>query len=173
MKITVKYENSSVKKAPVSIKIDVPDEECALMVEMDYQQRIETAEDKENIIRRDVQEIMDENFNRPEYNQWHKFDRHRGNPKMLFRRDDEDADDSDGLDTIADYSQEEALNRKYEYEDWCQKIRAALKPEFAEVIIAVILDEKSPEEYAQEIGVHRDTVYKRLQRAKKKFREIF
>lgn len=72
------------------------------------------------------------------------------------------------MDTVADNSQEEKLNRQYEYEDLCQKLREVLKPEFAEVIIAVCLEDKTPEEYAAEIGEKRDTVYKHLQRAKKK-----
>ena len=44
---------------------------------------------------------------------------------------------------------------------------------YADVIIAVYIDDMTPEEYAQRNGLKRDTVYKRLQRAKKKMREIF
>lgn len=52
-------------------------------------------------------------------------------------------------------------------------MRSLLKPEYADVIIAVILDGNTPEEYAAEIEVHRDTVYKRLQRAKKKCAKVW
>lgn len=127
-----------------------------------------TEEEKETMI----QEAFEEQFNKPEYNSWHKFDRHRGNLKRPFRKDDEDADESDGIDMVADNSQEEDRSRQYEYEALCQKIRAVLKPEFAEVIIAVCLDDMTPEEYAASTGEKRDTVYKRLQRAKKKFKEF-
>ena len=48
-----------------------------------------------------------------------------------------------------------------------------LKSEYAEVLIAIVLDGKTPEEYADEIGVHRDAIYKRLQRAKKKCANVF
>ncbi|MGN1092485.1 MAG: sigma factor-like helix-turn-helix DNA-binding protein, partial [Monoglobaceae bacterium] len=59
------------------------------------------------------------------------------------------------------------------YDDLCQQIREMLKPEYADVIIAVCLDDMTPEEYALKNGLERDAVYKRLQRAKKKMREIF
>lgn len=52
-------------------------------------------------------------------------------------------------------------------------MRSLLKPEYADVIISVVLDGNTPEEYASEIGVHRDTVYKRLQRAKKKCAKVW
>ncbi len=100
-------------------------------------------------------------------------DRHRGEPKRTFRKDDEEADNSDGLDLIPDYSYEERRERKENYEEVCQKLRSLLKPEYADVIIAVILDGNTPEEYAAEIEVHRDTVYKRLQRAKKKCAKVW
>jgi len=112
-------------------------------------------------------------MNKREYNNWHKEHRHRVIVNKPFRKDDEDADESDGIDAVADNSQEEEHNRQYEYEALCQKIRAVLKPEFAEVIIAVCLDDMTPEEYATLTGAKRDAIYKRLQRAKKKFREVF
>lgn len=173
MKIRVKYENDKENKDPITVEIDVPDDECTVMVEMDYQKRLNEAEDDELVERRDAQTIMDEEFNKPLYNNWHKAHRHRGTVKKLFRKDDEDTDESDGIDTVADNSQEDERSRQYEYEALCQKIRAVLKPEFAEVIIAVCLDDMTPEEYAILTGAKRDAIYKRLQRAKKKFREIF
>lgn len=128
-----------------------------------------TQEEKEQLIQDKVEEI----YNKPEYNSWHKLDRHRGEPKRSFRKDDEEADNSDGLDLIPDYSDEERRKRKENYEEVCQKLRSLLKPEYADVIISVILDGNTPEEYAAEIGVHRDTVYKRLQRAKKKCAKVW
>lgn len=143
------------------------------MVELDYQRRLSVTEGDEIVERRDAQAIMDEEFNKPLYNNWHKEHRHRGTVNKPFRKDEEEADESDGLDTVADNSQEEERTRQYEYEDLCQKIRAVLKPEFADVIIGVCLDELTPEEYAAKTKEKRDTVYKRLQRVKKKMQEIF
>ncbi len=120
-----------------------------------------------------VQEKIDKLYNRPDYNNWHKFDRHRGEMKKPFRRDDESEDITEDVDYIADNTDEIARNRQYDYDDLCQKIRSVLKPNYAEVLISIVLDEKSPEDYAAETGDTREAVYKRLQRAKKKFEKIF
>lgn len=172
MKIKVKYENYDENKDPITVEIDVPDDECTVMIELDYQRRLSAAKDDETVERRDAQTIMDEEFNKPLYNNWHKEHRHRGDINKSFRKDDEDADERDAMDEIADYSQEEERDRQYEYEALCQKLRTVLKPEFAEVIIAVCLDDMTPEEYSAVRGEKIDTVYKRLQRAKKKFQEF-
>ncbi|MDS1005371.1 sigma-70 family RNA polymerase sigma factor [Clostridium sporogenes] len=160
MKLKIRYE----QKYEI---VEVNSEEMWVSLSLEGSEDL-TQEEKETLI----QDAFEEQFNKPEYNNWHKFDRHRGNLKKQFIKDDEDADDSDGMDTVADNSQEEKLNCQYEYEDLCQKLRDVLKSEFAEVIIAVCLEAKTPEEYAAEIGEKRDTVYKRLQRAKKKYEEI-
>lgn len=161
MKLKIRYE----QKYEI---VEVNSEEMWVSLSLEGSEDL-TQEEKETLI----QDAFEEQFNKPEYNNWHKFDRYRGNLKKQFRKDDEVAVDGDGMDTVADNSQEEKLNRQYEYEDLCQKLRDVLKPEFAEVIIAVCLEDKTPEEYAAEIGEKRDTVYKRLQRAKKKYQEIF
>jgi hypothetical protein len=160
MKLKIRYE----QKYEI---LEVNSEEMWVSLSLEGGEDL-TQEEKETLI----QDAFEEQFNKPEYNNWHKFDRHRGNLKKQFRKDDQDADDSDGMDTVADNSQEEKLNHQYEYEDLCQKLREVLKTEYAEVIIAVCLEDKTPEEYAAEIGEKRDTVYKRLQRAKKKYKEI-
>lgn len=173
MKLKIRYENNVDNKAPITVEIEVPDDECTVMIEADYQKRLGNAEDKSQVTRRDVQSIMDEEFNKPLYSLWHKEHRHRGNLKKQFRKDDEDADESDGIDTVADNSQEEERNGQYEYEALCQQIHHVLKSEYADVIIAVYIDDMTPEEYALKNGLERDAVYKRLQRAKKKMREVF
>lgn len=160
MKLKIRYEEKYET-------VEVSSEEMWVTLSLEDGQNL-TQEEKETLI----QDAFEKQFNKPEYNNWHKFDRHRGNLKKQFRRDDEVAVDGDGLDTVADNSQEEKLNRLYEYEDLCQRLREVLKTEYAEVIIAVCLEDKSPEEYAAEIGEKRDAVYKRLQRAKKKYQNI-
>ena len=160
MKLKIRYE----QKYEI---VEVNSEEMWVSLSLEGSEDL-TQKEKETLI----QDAFEEQFNKPEYNNWHKFDRHRGNLKKQFRKDDEVAVDGDGMDTVADNSQEEKLNSQYEYEDLCKKLRDVLKPEFAEVIIAVCLEDKTPEEYAAEIGEKRDTVYKRLQRAKKKYKEI-
>ena len=63
MKITLYYED---KNHPTVL--EVPDEECSVMVETDYKQRLEVAEDKSSVLRRSVQEILDEEVNKPTFN---------------------------------------------------------------------------------------------------------
>lgn len=128
-----------------------------------------TQEEKEQLIQNEVEE----RYNKPEYNNWHKMDRHRGDPQRPFRKDNDEADNSDGLDLVPDYSDEERRERKEDYNAVCQKLRTLLKSEYAEVIIAIVLDGKTPEEYAAETGLHKDAIYKRLQRAKKKCAKIW
>lgn len=63
MKITLYYED---KNHPTVL--DVPDEECTVMVETDYRQRLAAAEDKSSVKRRSVQEILDAEVNVPTFN---------------------------------------------------------------------------------------------------------
>ena len=63
MKITVYYEDKRDRT-----EIEVPDEDCEIWVETDYQQRLAAAEDKSSVARRTPQEIMDAECNRPTYN---------------------------------------------------------------------------------------------------------
>ena len=63
MIITVYYED---KNHPVTL--EVPDADCEIWVETDYQQRLATAEDKSTVTRRSPQEIMDEECNKPTFN---------------------------------------------------------------------------------------------------------
>lgn len=63
MKIKVSYEDRNHPTV-----LDVPDDECEIWVEQDYQRRLEEAEDKDSVTRRTAQEIMDEEFNKPAFN---------------------------------------------------------------------------------------------------------
>ena len=54
MKIKVKYENYNENKAPITVEIDVPDDDCTVMVELDYQRRLNSAKDNEIVERRDM-----------------------------------------------------------------------------------------------------------------------
>lgn len=67
MKITVYYED---KNHPTTI--DVPDEDCEIWIEDDYQRRLSAAEDKSSVNRRTAQEIMDEDYNKPTFNSHQK-----------------------------------------------------------------------------------------------------
>lgn len=63
MKITLYYED---KNHPTVL--EVPDEECTVMVETDYRQRLAATADKSSVKRRSVQEILDAEVNAPTFN---------------------------------------------------------------------------------------------------------
>ncbi|MDG8349241.1 sigma-70 family RNA polymerase sigma factor, partial [Streptococcus pneumoniae] len=92
--------------------LEVPDEDFTLMIDADYEDRLSCAEDKETVTRRSPQEIMDERFNKPDYNNWHKFDRNRGMPKKPFRKDDQAVDETDHMDYFSDNTHEETREKK-------------------------------------------------------------
>lgn len=171
MPIKVKYDNHNVTKAPIEVIIDISESDLEVMVEDDYQSRLAAAEDKSSVKRRTAQEIMDEEFNKPLYNDWHRHNNHRGTIQTPFRKDG-DVEDIDPLDTVPDYADEIERDRKAEYEATCQMIHSAVKPEYADVLIAIAIDGYTPEEYADKHGLNRDAVYKRYQRARAKMKKI-
>ena len=69
----------------------------------------------------------------------------------------------------------EQLDREQrrEYEACCQWFKDNFKPSQAEMMIAIILDGYSVNEYARKIGDHPNNVSKRYNRAKKKLEKIY
>lgn len=175
MKISIKYDNTNENKPPVSMTIEVPDEDCILMIEADYQNRLEEDADKENVKRRNVQEIMDDQFNRPLYNGWHREHRRRGKLQTPFRKEDETEDVSDGMETVPDYSDEINRTSRYEYEDVCQRIRQALgkKQDWSDMFIAVRIDGTPVKDYALFCGDSENNITQKLKRVEKKLRVFF
>ncbi|RQW75136.1 sigma-70 family RNA polymerase sigma factor [Lysinibacillus composti] len=166
MKIRIMYDNKPTY-------LEVPDEDCTVMIDMDYEDRLSCAEDNETVIRRSPQEIMDERFNKPDYNNWHKFDRHRGMPKKPFRKDDESEDATDHMDYLPDNTHEVARIKKEDYEYYCEIIRSILKPKHSEPFIAVYLDGMTMTEYAEREGVSKSAISHRLNTAKKNLKKVF
>ena len=128
--------------------------------------------------RKQLQSAFDEQFNRPDYNNWHQLDRHRGKSKATSEDGVDEWDTSEPLmsEVIDDriFRKDELVReREWDNEELRTKIRAALKPDYAEMIIAIHLDGMSCIEYAASIGQKPNTVNHRLQRAEKKLREIF
>ena len=123
-----------------------------------------------------IQEAWDRQFNRPEYNNWHKFNRHRGEGRALSC-----ADETEGIDCFEPLPDEVADDRifrweelereeKWSYEAICQWVRDVLtkKPHWAKAFIAVRLDGMSVNDYAASIGVSdASVVSKWLARAEK------
>ncbi len=122
-------------------------------------------EEKEKLI----QDEVDERLNKPEYNNWHKFDRH-----MLKRNTVScDGEQVDVFDLIPDNTDEEEHDKKDEYEAVCQLLHKCLKPEQAEIIIAIHIDKIPQQEYAAMLGITPSAVSQRLKTAEKNFKKYF
>lgn len=120
-----------------------------------------------------IQDAFNDKYNKPDYNNWHKFDRHRGMPKKPFRKDDESEDATDHMDYLPDNTHEVARIKKEDYEYYCEIIRSILKPKHSEPFIAVYLDGMTMTEYAEREGVSKSAISHRLDTAKKNFKKVF
>ncbi len=127
-----------------------------------------------------IQEAFDEQYNRPEYNVWHRETRHIATKPVCKRMDghkgvikaEPDDEAFDIMDYLAVSTDEHS---DFEYEEVCLWIRNALikKPEWAEAFIAVRIDGMSIREYAAKIGDSENNITQKLNRAAKKLREVY
>lgn len=103
-----------------------------------------------------LQEACDEQFNRPDYNNWHKYWRHQGNSKATPGDDEDDIDTSEPLPSeVADdriFRRDEI--KREESEAICAWIRKVLikKPDVAEAFIATRYGEISIRAYAAKLA---------------------
>lgn len=166
MKIEVLNEIRNGHKECVTIEI--PDDDYTIMLDIDYHQRVAKApEDKKSEVKRceTVQEVFDI-MSKEEYNDWHRENRHAA----YVPTKEVNGEEINAFTFIPDNSDEEGRKKSEDYEAWCQVIRNALKSEEAEMTIAIAIDGVTPEEYAKQYELKRDTVYKRYQRARKKLK---
>lgn len=177
MKIKIRYENQNMT-------IDVPEEDFTVMIQLDYEKQLAEANDPASVKRRTPQEIMDERFNKPDYNNWHKHNRHwdvDAIPSSIYggkQHVSADLDDSGekhhfGMDEFPDLKsmvKQQDQERDQELRAW---IRKMLKADYAEMLIAIDMDGMSVTDYAKQIGETRTAVSHRLQRAEKKLKEFF
>lgn len=176
MKIKIRYDDQITT-------VDVPEEEFTLMIEVDYEQRLEKAKEPSSVQRRSPQDIIDE-LNKADYNNWHKHNRRwdgEAVPSSIYggkKHISSDVDDSgekhhfdmDEFPDLASMARQRDAERDEELRTW---IRKKLKPDYAEMLIAIHLDGLTPMEYADRIGDKANNISHRLQRAEKKFEEIF
>lgn len=110
-------------------------------------------------------------FNRPDYNNWHTFRRHTG-----YSREEGDNGEPSRLRVFHEssvFNVEEELETEENYNEICRQIRECLKPEWAELFIAVHIDGESIRDYAASIGGSENNLTKKLERAEKKLKKIF
>ena len=149
------------------VTLEIPEEELDKMVKLDYERRLSEACSHEIVEMRTPIEIIEE-WNRKEYNSWQTHNRR----KVALQKEADEGVENDMMDMIADKSQIEARQRQEDYDEICQKIHQVLKPEQAEMIIAICLDGMIIKDYALEIGEKPDNIYKKLNRAKTKLKLI-
>jgi len=127
-----------------------------------------------------LQEEFDIQFNRPDYNNWHKETRHI-DPTPKARRLDgkrgyitaEPGDTSfDPLENLAvTYDNHDADKD----EETCRRVREALakKPDWADIVIEVCINQMSVKEYARLHHMSESNVSHKYSRALKKLGKIF
>jgi hypothetical protein len=136
-------------------------------------------EEDENVTKEEnekrIQEAFDEQYNKPEYNNWHQFDRHRGYSTAKPDDGEEDADPNEPrMDEVFDkriFNKDELEREaKYENDAVCDGIRKSLvkKPEWADAFIAVRINGEPVHDYAKRIGTDENSVSQKLKRAAKK-----
>lgn len=127
-----------------------------------------------------LQEACDKQFNRPDYNNWHKFWRHQGDSKAPSDDEGEELESSEPLmSEVADnriFRRDEIeRNRKDSYDAVCQWICKILKPEVAEAFIATKIDRVTIRDYVtkrakpgEDIAKLENNLSKKLTRAAEK-----
>ena len=166
MKIKIRYENEyqtlEVENMELEkwLNISISEEES----QEDYEKRI--------------QEEIEERFNRPDYNSWHKHDRHTGNAYMKSKDGTVEANTEEAImykaaDKSAFNSSIDGVHNQLEYEECCETLRSLLKPAVADMVIAIALDGYTVGEYAASIGVDANNVSHRYRRAINKLKKVF
>ena len=199
MKIRVKHYSWDESKAPVVTVVEVPEGDCQIMIERDYELRKQAAPEGEHVTRRSAQEIMNEDFNKPLYNDWRREHRRRTECPDYQERNEKDEALMNPIEAVPDtYTCTVAgsgcsrngismpdmntvsrdateRDRKAGEEKVRQEIHTVLvnKPEWEDAVIAVYLKEESIREYSIRIGANENNITQKLKRARKKLQKIF
>ncbi len=170
MKLRVRYENEFQ-----TIELD---SEATRQMWVSLSLEGEGLSDEETESR--IQEAFDEQYNRPEYNIWHRETRHIDPTPKRKRMDGRkgyiQADPEDTGFDIMDYLLSGTDDHSdLEYEEICSWVRSALikKPEWAEAFIAVRIDGMTVREYAAKAGDSENNITQKLNRAAKKLKEVY
>ena len=146
------------EKKTETTEIEVSDEECSLMIQTDYEMRLRNAKDGEEVLPRSVQEILDEEINKPTFN---------SNQTETRRHCSLDAMQEAGMD-LSNEDDIELPDEKY------AELRAAiaqLKPEQQELLRKVFYEEIKQVDIAKSEGVKKASIESRLYTIYKKIRK--
>lgn len=166
MKIKMRYEN-----AYQTIEVETQELEEWLNISISVDESKEAYEKR-------LQQEIEVQFNRPDYNNWHQHNRHSGNSKAEPNEETGELDTSEPL-------MEEVINPPIFYKDtiehenrWghesvCRALHEVLKPKAVEMVMAIIFEGHSVESYAKKIGDKPNNVSHRYRRAINKLKEYF
>ena len=148
MQITLFYED---KNHPTIL--EVPDEECRLWVEADFKRRLDAAEDKSAVTERTAQEILDEEVNKPTFNNNHTETRRHVLLSALDPKEKAVVGDADVQTALLD-------------EDFSELYSAIekLRPQQKALLCDIFWDEMRQVDIAKRDGVNRAAVAGRLNR---------
>ncbi len=144
MKIRIQYENQSTT-------IDVPEEDFTVMIQLDYEKQLAEAGDPASAQRRSPQEIMNERFNKPDYNNWHTHNRHwdadaipssifGGKQHLAAEPEDDGGRHHFDMDEFPDLKAMEKQHNSVRDQELRAWIRKMLKADYAEMLIAIDMD---------------------------------
>lgn len=170
MRLSIRYENKFQS-------IELNEEETQEMwVSLSLEGEELGKDEKEKLI----QKKFDEEFNKSEYNIWHRETRHITTTKKRFNDDGDEYDTSEPLmKEVADdriFRKDEIERAKRDgNEEVCQWIRNTLgkKKDWADMFIAVRIDGMSIREYANFIGADENNITQKLKRATKKLEKEY
>ena len=135
--------------------VEVPEEECESMIRNDYEERRAAAADPSTVQPRTMQEIMDERFNRPEYNSIHRY---RANNRTLDAYDDDDRMFEDVTDPVGTaLEQDELISALH-------KAIATLSPQQQELVRHIYFEGEMAMNIAAEDGVSKTAIHNRMNR---------
>lgn len=152
--------------------------------------------ESEDDLQKRIQEEIDKQYNRPDYNNWHRHDRHIGYSKAISE-DGEEAFNhfkeplmSEVKDDSIFFKEQLAYEKQKEYDSVCNFIRSVYpkKPALVEVMIQVWIDDftiqeaaeskvirtkgMSDKEYQRLVVRKANNLSKALNRAKEKFKKV-
>lgn len=168
MQLTVRYEN---KNQAITLNSKEAEE---LMESLSLKYDKNLSEKELELL---IQGTWDERFNKPEYNNLHKFERHRGLSSKRSSEEDDDVILEPQMDEVKDPTifckEEMERNDNWEYDEVCRRIRRILKQSTAEMVISIALDGMSVREYADLMGDIANNVSHRYRRAIKKLKNNY
>lgn len=173
MKLKIRYDDQFQ-----TIELNYEDTE-KLWVSLDLEGDNLPQEEREKMI----QAKWDEQYNKPEYNAWHKSMRHidptpkvrRFDGKPGYIQGDPDDDGFDALDYLAVTDESEELDRKIEEEELYKWLLECLgnKNGIADAFFAVYINGENVKHYAERAGDDANNLSHRLVRAKKKIKSFY